>query len=52
VVNIEDLRAGRGEFDTPEAFYVYWRRYRFTIGRAVQAQLDRLLAGGQAPRAR
>ena len=49
VVNIADLRAGRGEFDTPEAFYAYWRRFRFTIGRAVQAQLDRLLAGRQAP---
>lgn len=49
VMRIDDLREGRGEFDTPEAFYSYWRRYRFTIGRAVQAQLDKLLAGGQAP---
>lgn len=49
VQNIAALREGRGEFDTPEAFYSYWRRYRFTIGRAVQAQLDKLLAGQQAP---
>ena len=43
VVDIEDLRAGRGEFDTPEAFYGYWRKYSFKIGRVVQQQLDRLL---------
>ncbi len=49
VQNIDALRAGRGEFDTPEAFYAYWRRFRFTIGRAVQGQLDKLLAGQQTP---
>ena len=43
VVDIGDLRAGRGEFDTPEAFYGYWRKYPFKIGRVVQQQLDRLL---------
>lgn len=43
VVDIDDLRAGRGEFETPEAFYAYWRRYPFKIGRVVQQQLDRLL---------
>jgi hypothetical protein len=49
VVRIADLRAGIGEFDTPEDFYAYWRRFRFTIGRAVQTQLDKLLNGPPAP---
>lgn len=48
VVNISDLRAGRGEFSTPEAFYSYWRRYPFRIGTVVQQQLDRLLQGRSA----
>jgi hypothetical protein len=42
---IEDLRAGRGEFETEQAFYAYWRKYPFKIGRAVQQHLDRLLSG-------
>lgn len=49
VQNISALREGRGEFDTSAAFYAYWRRYRFRIGGAVQAQLDKLLAGPEAP---
>ncbi len=44
VVDIDDLRAGRGEFDSPEAFYKYWRKYPFKIGKSVQQQLNRLLA--------
>ena len=44
VMSIDDLRAGRGEFKTPEEFYAFWRRYQFRIGRAVQQQLDKLLA--------
>ena len=44
VVSIRDLRAGRGEFESEEAFYAYWRRFNFRIGRSVQQQLDRLLA--------
>jgi Restriction endonuclease EcoRV len=43
VQKLEDLRAGKGEFDTEEAFYAYWRKYSFNIGRAVQQQLDKLL---------
>lgn len=43
VVDINDLRAGRGEFATADDFYTYWRRYPFKIGRVVQQQLDRLL---------
>lgn len=45
VKKVEDLRAGRGEFATPEEFYRYWRKYPFKIGKSVQQQLDRLLAG-------
>ena len=44
VMALDDLRAGRGEFETDQAFYDFWRRYPFKIGRAVQQQLDRLLA--------
>lgn len=49
VTNMDDLRAGRGEFETPEDFYKYWRKYKFKVGVVVQQQLDRLLAGDQAP---
>ena len=49
VMSIDDLRAGRGEFKTPEEFYSFWRRYQFRIGRAVQQQLDRLLAQQRRP---
>jgi Restriction endonuclease EcoRV len=43
VQHIDALREGRGEFDSREAFYSYWRKYNFRIGRAVQQQLDKLL---------
>jgi hypothetical protein len=51
VQSLADLRSGRGEFATEDEFYTYWRRFNFRIGRAVQQQLDRLLAarGGQQP---
>jgi hypothetical protein len=49
VVNIEDLREGRGEFATEEEFYRFWRKYPFKVGVVVQQQLDKLLAGQQAP---
>jgi hypothetical protein len=49
VVNIEGLRDGRGEFATEEEFYRFWRRYPFKVGVVVQQQLDKLLAGQQAP---
>lgn len=44
VQSLDDLREGRGEFETEADFYVFWRRFPFRIGRAVQQQLDRLLA--------
>ncbi len=40
---IEDLRAGRGEFATPDEFYNYWRGFPFRISQQVQRQLDRLI---------
>lgn len=43
VQSLDALRSGRGEFETEEEFYKYWRRYPFRIGRAVQQQLDRML---------
>lgn len=43
VKRLDDLRAGHGEFETESEFYAFWRRYPFTIGRATQQQLDKLL---------
>ncbi|MGH3870196.1 MAG: type II restriction endonuclease [Pseudonocardiaceae bacterium] len=44
VQNIEALRQGKGEFETPGEFYDYWRKYKFKIGDVVQKHLDKLLA--------
>ncbi|WP_198151186.1 type II restriction endonuclease [Hyphomicrobium sulfonivorans] len=44
VTSISDLRAGKGEFESEAAFYAFWRKYPFKIGKAVQQQLDKLLA--------
>ena len=49
VQKIADLQWGNGEFATEVDFYNYWRKYRFKIGPVVQQQLDKLLAGQQAP---
>jgi hypothetical protein len=43
VTRIEDLREGRGEFDTEAAFYDYWRKFPFKVSPQVQKQLQRLL---------
>lgn len=43
VMSIEDLRSGNGEFDSEDAFYAFWRKYPFKIGKAVQQQLKKLL---------
>jgi hypothetical protein len=45
VVHLDALRSGHGEFATEDEFLKFWRRYPFKIGRTVQQQLDRLLAG-------
>lgn len=43
VQQVDRLREGRGEFETPEAFYDFWRKYPFNISAQVQKQLDRLI---------
>ncbi|WP_074352714.1 type II restriction endonuclease [Mycobacteroides abscessus] len=43
VEKIEDLRAGNGEFDTPEAFYTFWRKFPFKTARAVELLLAKQL---------
>ena len=43
VKGIKDLREGRGEFETEQAFYGFWRKFPFKIGAVVQQQLDKLL---------
>jgi len=35
VMSIDNLKAGKGEFKSPEEFYAFWRRYSFKIGRVV-----------------
>jgi hypothetical protein len=44
VMSIDDLRVGRGEFVSTEEFYAFWKKFPFKVGRAVQQQLDKLLA--------
>lgn len=43
VTDLEALRAGRGEFDSPEAFYRFWRAYPFRVSQQVANTLARLL---------
>ncbi len=49
VQRLDDLRSGKGEFETEDDFYKFWRKFSFKIGPTVQQQLDKLLAA-QAPR--
>lgn len=44
VMDLDDLRLGKGEFDTSDAFYKYWRSYNFKVGRAVAKQLEKMLS--------
>lgn len=44
VQTIKNLEEGAGEFQTPEEFFYYWRKFGFKIGKAVQNQLDKLIA--------
>ncbi|MEO8381891.1 MAG: type II restriction endonuclease [Acidobacteriota bacterium] len=43
VTSIDALRAGQGEFQSLDEFYLFWKKFNFKIGRAVQQQLDKLL---------
>ena len=52
VASIDDLRAGKGEFDSEDASDADWRKFNFRIGRSVQQQLDRLLNGKSKSRKR
>lgn len=47
VTSIAALRTGKGAFETPTAFYDYWRRYPFKTSAQVQRQLQRLLRAAQ-----
>ena len=40
VNHLAALREGRGEFETEEEFYRYWRAYPFRTGRAVEQQVQ------------
>jgi hypothetical protein len=44
IKSIEDLRAGRGEFASPEEFYTYWRKFPFKVGRVVERRLQKEVA--------
>jgi len=44
VDDIQRLRDGKGEFASAEEFYAYWRKHPWKIGKAVQKQLQKLLA--------
>lgn len=42
VVDLADLRAGRGEFETADEFYRYWRQYDFGAGDVAAERLEKL----------
>jgi hypothetical protein len=44
VDSVDDLRAGRGEFDSSDEFYRYWRRFAFRTSPGVQRVYERLVA--------
>jgi hypothetical protein len=45
VQDIDALRSGKGEFESEEAFYRFWRKFPFKTGRVVEQQLQKLLRG-------
>lgn len=52
VQDLDSLRAGRGAFATPEAFYDYWRWFPFKVSPQVQNQFQRELRKAQDELAR
>jgi len=50
VQSVSDLRTGKGAFKTEDEFYKYWRKFPFKIGRAVEQQLAKILAGPATPK--
>lgn len=43
VMNIEDIKAGNGDFETKVEFYKFWRAFPFKTGVATEKQLRKLL---------
>jgi hypothetical protein len=43
VMNVAELREGRGEFENEAEFYSYWRNYPFRVPKAVERQLEKAL---------
>src|SRR5690606_17805261 len=43
VDRIADLRDGKGEFETQEEFYSFWRKFPFKTGKIVEQQLQKAL---------
>jgi hypothetical protein len=50
VVEVDALRDGNGMFETEEEFYRYWRAYPFRVPKAVEKQLQKVLAAASAER--
>jgi hypothetical protein len=48
VDNLDRLRAGAGDFKTPEEFYTYWRAFGFRLSTQVQNQLKKLVRDQEA----
>lgn len=48
VDSIAALREGRGEFNTPEEFYRFWRGFQFKISAQVSNQLNKLMTAQRA----
>jgi hypothetical protein len=44
VTNLDQLREGRGEFESEREFYEFWRNYKFDVPRAMKQQLTKALA--------
>lgn len=48
VKSLDALREGKGDFETEEEFYRYWRK--FNVSKTVQQQLDKLIAEQARPK--
>jgi hypothetical protein len=49
VLDVDNLRHGKGEFDTEAAFYEYWRNFGFRVPKAVEQQLQKALKAQPKP---
>jgi hypothetical protein len=48
VMGVEDLRTGKGAFETEADFYRYWRAYQFRVTRQAELSLEKALAKARA----